>query len=106
MPGPAKALPAGGSDRGRHAFCDGAGPPAGSGQCGDHPADRGRGRGYRCYAGRGMRGHLQSQDHPLYHGFHFPHAILLCGRSGRRDPEVERAGNLRVRGPSGGKAKL
>ena len=38
---------------------------------------RGRGRGYRCYAGRGMRGHLQSQDHPLYHGFYFPHAILL-----------------------------
>ena len=28
------------------------------GNVGDHPADRGRGRGYRCYAGRGMRRHL------------------------------------------------
>mgnify|MGYP002551164397 CR=1 FL=1 len=28
-------------------------------------------------AGSGMRGYLQSEDHPLYHGIHLPDAVLL-----------------------------
>ena len=28
-------------------------------------------------AGSGMRGYLQSEDHPLYHGIHLPDAFLL-----------------------------